>query len=54
MPIQGQMNERNAPPEVTPVSAPELALARRDRVVVRPLSRVAGELIALALAGLLL
>jgi hypothetical protein len=51
---KGQMNEHNASPEVTPVSARRHAMARRDRVVVRPLSRVAGAPIALALPGLLL
>ena len=48
------MNHRNASPEVTPVSAPTYALARRDRDVVRLLTRVPGGLIPLALPGLLL
>ena len=54
VPIQEVMKNRNASPEVIPVSVPTYVLARRDRVVVRPLSRVAGEPMVLALPGLLL
>jgi hypothetical protein len=54
VPMQGQMNQRNASPEVTPVSAPAYVLARRDRDVALLLSRVPGGLILLALPGLLL
>ncbi len=54
VPMQEEMNHRNASPEVTPVSAPTHALARRDRDVVRLLTRVPGGLIPLALPGLLL
>jgi hypothetical protein len=48
------MKRLYASPEVTPVSAPTYALARRDREVVRLLSRVAGGQNTLALLGLLL
>jgi hypothetical protein len=48
------MNRIDASLEVSPVSALRHAMARRDRGVVRPLSRVAGEPMVLALPGLLL
>ncbi len=54
VPAQDEMNRIDASPEVTPVSAHRQLMARRDRVVIRPLSRVAGEPITLALPGLLL
>jgi hypothetical protein len=53
------MNRIDASLEVSPVSALRHAMARRDRDVVRPLSRVAAptarrEPLVLALPGLLL
>jgi hypothetical protein len=48
------MHHIDASPEVTPVSAPRIASARRDRVVVRTPRLVAGEPIELALLGLVL
>lgn len=53
-PAQDEMNRIDASLEVSPVSALRHAMARRDRGVVRPLSRVAGEPMTLALPGLLL
>ena len=54
VPAQDEMNRIDASLEVSPVSALRHAMARRDRDVVRPLSRVAGEPLVLALPGLLL
>jgi hypothetical protein len=48
------MQHLDASPEVTPVTAPRIASARRDRVVVRTPRPVSGELITLALPGLVL
>jgi hypothetical protein len=52
--LKDEMQHIDASPEVTPVTAPRIASARRDRVVVRTPRLVAGELIALALRGLVL
>ncbi len=49
-----EMQHFDVSPEVTPVSAPRIASVRRDRVVVRTPRPVSGELITLALPGLVL